>query len=245
MEQHIAVVTGVSKGIGEAIGNKFENESIKVIGFSRTPPKGKCTYWIQGDITVKEDRERFKNEVLKKFGRIDVLVNNAGMGLIDTWEETKLDDLRKIFELNFFSLVDITKSFIPELKKSKGTIINVSSFLGKSSIACMGGYCATKFAVNAFSDSLRMELKPYGVHVLNLIVGLTDTSFKTNCLGSRKMPVFPSIGNPNTLANKVYQAFLKRKKEIFYPGWYYYMLAFIRLFPGLNEDMNIKQWNLK
>lgn len=245
MENRVAVITGISKGIGKAIGNKFENESIKVVGFSRTCPQGKYTHWVQGDITVKEDRERLIKEVLSNYGRIDVLVNNAGVGLCDTWQETTENNLRRIFETNFFALIELTKLFIDDLIKTKGTIINVSSALGKIPVPCMGGYSATKFAINAFSDTLRIELKPQGVHVLNLVVGTTETDFLSNSLGTRKPPPTPGIGNPNVLAHKVYQAYTRGKKQITYPGWYAYLFVFVKLFPKFYEYMNIKQWDLK
>lgn len=245
MANKVAVITGISKGIGKAIGNKFEDESIKVVGFSRTPPQGKCTHWVKGDITVREDREKLKREVLEKFGHLDILVNNAGAGLCDTWQSTSENDLRHIFDINFFGLIELSRIFSEELVKAKGTIINVSSALGKIPVPCMGGYSATKCALNAFSDTLRIELQPKGVHVLNLVVGATDTEFIANSFGSLKPPPMSGIGKPEVLADRVYQAFTKKKKSIIYPCWYACLFVFIKLFPKIYEKTNIKQWNLK
>lgn len=244
MNNKIAVITGISKGIGKAIGEKFEEESITVVGFSRTSLNGKCSHWVKGDMTIKEDRERLKKEVLEKYGKIDILVNNAGQGLIETWVNTSEKDLKSIFELNFFSMIELTKLFIPELKKTKGSIINVSSVLAKMPVPCMGGYCATKYAVDAFSDTLRMELKPYNVHVLNLTVGTLKTDFFPNCLGSLKAPPMPGLGFPNILASKVFNAYIKKKKSITYPYWHTFNIAFIRIFKSIYEFISIKLWKL-
>lgn len=244
MEQKIAVITGSSKGIGRSIAEKFLKESILVVGFSRTSPQGNLSHWIQGDINVAADRDRLKDEVVEKYGRIDILINNAGVGLIDNWVDTAESDLRTIYETNFFSLVELSKLFVPELKKTQGTIINVSSVLGKLPVACMGGYCATKFAVNAFSNSLRIELKPAGIHVLTLTVGLLKTDFLANSLGSRQAPSFPGAGCPDKLANKTFRAYTKSKREITYPEWYKYYLPSIKLTPRLYEYFSIKTWKL-
>ncbi|MCP3892000.1 MAG: SDR family NAD(P)-dependent oxidoreductase [Desulfobulbaceae bacterium] len=244
MEQKVAVITGSSKGIGKSLTEKFEKESIIVVGFSRTTPQGNLSHWVQGDINRKEDRDRLKNEVIEKYGRIDILINNAGVALIDSWEETEEADLRIMYETNFFSLVELSRLFVSELKKTQGTIINVSSVLGKLPVACMGGYCATKSALNAFSNSLRIELKPLGIHVLTLTVGLLKTDFLANALGSRQPPPFPGAGCPDKLANKTFRAYMKRKREITYPEWYTFYLPSVWLTPRLYEYFSIKTWKL-
>lgn len=244
MKKKVAVVTGVSKGIGKSIGEKFENESITVVGFSRSEPRGKCTHWVQGDVTKKEDRDRLKKEVMENYGSIDILVNNAGQGIVEKWEDTPESEIRSVLELNFFSVVELTKLFLPELKKSKGTIINASSVLGKASTPYMGAYCSAKSAIDAFSDTLRMELKHQNVHVLNLTIGSQDTAFPENCLGSHAIPAMPILGNPDVLATKTYKAYVKRQKEITYPGWYVFYIGFARHCKTIYESINIKSWKL-
>jgi short-subunit dehydrogenase len=244
MKKRVAVITGISKGIGREIGNRFAQESIVVIGFSRTSPDGKCSHWVKGDINEKEDRVRLRNEAIEKYGSIDILVNNSGQGLLEKWENTSEKDLRTIFDTNFFSMVEMSQLFIDDLQKTKGSIINVSSALGKMAMPCMGGYCATKFAVEAFSNSLRMELNPKEIHVLNLTVGALKTDFLRNCLGSMTSPPLSGLGCPEVLAKKVYKAYCKRKREVTYPAWYGSYLLFSKLLPSVSDSICRKQWKL-
>ena len=133
---------------------------------------------------------------------------------------------------------------LPLLEPVKGTIINTGSFLGQCAMPCMGAYSATKFALRAFSDSLRIELKPRGLHVLHLTVGMTQTNFDAKALGSRKMPRMSGAGNPHVLARKAYNAYLKRKTDILYPAWYLWFEQFIRWFPGIYAFVCRKIWKL-
>ncbi len=243
MSKKVVFITGVSKGIGKALAEKFKKEGFFTAGLSRSKPDGlELDLFIKADL-VKDDKEKIVKELIRNTGRVDILINNAGVGLYESWENMSEKDLRYIFELNFFSVVSLTKSFIPYLKETKGTIINVSSVAGKIYVPFMGGYCATKFALNAFSDSLRAELKPYGIHVLNLIVGRINTGFSSRSLGSMKPPETPSFSTtPEKLAEKVYKAYLKKKREITYPYWYGFFILISKLFPDVYDSINLKKW---
>ena len=244
MNSKVVLITGGSRGIGRSLGSVFTSEQYTVVVFSRSQPEDGTIQWIQGDMTSREDRERLVRQMKDQYGKLDVLINNAGVGLIEPWDQTEEKDLRYLFELNFFSLVDLTRLLLPLLEPVKGSVINTGSFLGKCAMPCMGAYCVTKFAVRAFSDSLRIELKPRGIHVLHLTVGMTQTDFNAKALGSRKMPPLYGAGNPDVLARKVYKAYLKRKSEILYPGWYLGFEDFIRWFPGIYAFLCRKIWKL-
>ncbi len=244
MDKKIIIITGVSRGLGKAVALQFLREGHTVVGFSRNRPDYDISHWVGGDITDRFSRATLLHECIEKFGRADILINNVGRGHYETWDKTALDDVTELFNVNFISMIAMTQLFIPELVKTKGMIINISSIAGKIAVPCMGLYCATKYAVNAFSDSLRMELKPQGVKVLNVVVGRINTGFSTRALGDRKPPVTPGAGNPEILAEKVYKACIRQKKEIIYPGWYVMFMAFIKLFPSIYEYANIKKWKL-
>jgi short-subunit dehydrogenase len=109
----------------------------------------------------------------------------------------------------------------------------------------MGAYCASKFAMNAFSYSLRAELKEYDINVLNLIVGRINTGFSSRALGSMKPPDTPFGGNIDKFANIVYKAYEKRKREIVYPYWYKFLIIFGNLFPDLYDKISLKMWERK
>ncbi len=238
----VALITGVSKGLGKSLALEFKKHGFKICGVSRTKPDINIDLYLQADLTQKEDINRVYNRFFENFSRIDILINNAGIGIYESWKDIKEEDLRKVYELNFFSYVFLTQKFLDNLIKTKGTIINVSSVAGKLYVPYMGAYCSSKYALNAFSDSLRAELKPYGVHVLNLIVGRINTGFSTRALGSLKPPSTPFSQSPENFAKAVYKAYKKRKREITFPFWYKFFIFFGNLFPNLYDSLALKSW---
>jgi len=237
----VAVITGVSKGLGKAFAEKFKREGFLIAGISRSKPDADVDIHFSFDL-VKEDKKRIIESIIKETNRIDVLINNAGIGLYQDWEKTKEEDLRYLFELNFFSVVSLTREALPHLEKTRGTVINVSSVAGKIALPFMGGYCSSKYALNAFSYSLRGELLKRNVNVLNLIVGRINTGFSSRSLGSLKPPETPFGGSPEKLAEKTFRGYIKRKREIVYPGWYRIFILLYSIFPDLFLEKAFKKW---
>jgi short-subunit dehydrogenase len=239
------LITGASSGLGEAIAEIFIKNNFKVIGVCRSEPKIKVDYWYKCDITVAEERQELVDKVKSEAGRLDVLINNAGKGNYAPWEEFSEEELRDLFELNFFALVDLTRLFLPMLKESRGTVINIASVAGKSYVPCMGAYCASKFALCAFSDSLRAELKNIGVNVLNVKPGRINTGFSSRALGARKTPETPSGGStPQGLAKRLFRAYRRKKRSLIYPKSYVFFIWFTRMFPRLYDWAACKAWKL-
>jgi len=241
----VVLITGVSKGLGKALALKFKSEGFKICGVSRTKPDFEIDKYIKADLSKKEEIQNIYQEFNKEFERLDVLINNAGIGIYEAWENLNEEDLRKVFDINFFSAVSLTKMFLSSLKNSEGTVINVSSVAGKLYVPYMGAYCASKFALNAFSYSLKAELKNYNINVLNLIVGRINTGFSSRALGSMKPPETPFGGNIDKFANIVYKAYKKRKREITYPYWYKFFIIFANLFPNLYDRISLNMWKGK
>lgn len=241
----IILVTGVSKGLGDAIVRKFKSEGHVVVGTSRTPSEAPLDHWIQADLTKAEDRQRVLAETLAKFGRLDVLVNNAGVGCYETWEKLDEEDMRRAFELNVFSLVLLTQACLQELLKTRGSVVNISSVAGQLYVPCMGPYCATKAAVTFFSNSLRAEMQHRGLHVLNMVVGRINTGFSSRSLGGCRPPSTPGGGKPEDLANALYKGWAKKKRSVTYPGWNRWVVPLL-LGPlnWLYERENRKRWGL-
>ncbi|WP_457640283.1 SDR family NAD(P)-dependent oxidoreductase [Persephonella sp.] len=236
------VITGVSKGLGKALAEKFRKEGFTVVGVSRSKPDFPIDSFVQADLSKQEEVEKAYRKVMEITDRIDVFVNNAGIGLYESWEDMDIDELRKLFEVNFFSVVLLTKLFLPALKESKGCVINVSSVAGKLYVPYMGGYCASKYALNAFSDSLRAELQDTGVHVLNLIVGRINTGFSSRAMGSKKPPDTPFGASAEKFAEAVFNAYTKRKREITFPWWYAPFIMVSKLFPKIYDRTAFKKW---
>ncbi|WP_293442522.1 SDR family NAD(P)-dependent oxidoreductase [Persephonella sp.] len=236
------LITGISKGLGKALAVKFKKEGFNVIGISRSKPDFPVDDFYSADLTDFSQVEKVSREILKDWN-IDILINNAGVGIYESWEDMSINDLKKVFDLNFFSAIYLTKIFLPEIKKRKGSIINVSSVAGKVYIPYMGGYCASKYALNAFSDSLRAELIEDDVHVLNLIVGRINTGFSERALGSKKPPSTPFGSSPEKFADAVYRAYVKKKREIIFPRWYRFFIWFSKAFPSIYDRLSYKKWN--
>jgi NAD(P)-dependent dehydrogenase (short-subunit alcohol dehydrogenase family) len=119
------------------------------------------------DVTDTKQIAASVKAAIDKFGRIDVLVNNAGIGYFGSFEESSLDEVRRMFEINFWGLAEITRSVLPELRKQRsGTIVNISSIGGIAAFPSLSFYNATKFAVEALSESLSAEVAPLGIKVL-------------------------------------------------------------------------------
>lgn len=246
MESKVALITGVSSGIGRAMARCFKKHGCKVIGVSRSQPDIDIDLWIAADITRPEERERIRREAEQAFGRVDILINNAGMGLYNTWEECRIEEVRALFELNFFAMLGLTKELLPLLKESRGTVINISSAAGKIWVYCMGAYCASKAAVTVFSQTLRGEVAKYGVKVMDVCPGQINTGFSSRSFGSRKPPDSPGASSgPEEFAETVYKAWRKGKKSLTYPSWLGSAIFVVKyLLPGLYNRLSRKKWGL-
>lgn len=135
---------------------------------------------VKLDVTKQEEIESSVQQALEKFGRIDVLVNNAGIGYFGAIEESEEDEVRRMFEINFFGLANMTKGVLPVMRKQRsGHIVNISSIGGLVSFPAVGFYNATKYAVDGFSESLAKETKPLGIKV----TVIAPSGFRTDWAG--------------------------------------------------------------
>ncbi|HEX2014858.1 MAG TPA: SDR family oxidoreductase [Nitrososphaera sp.] len=182
------IVTGASSGIGRAATVKLSKSGYTVFGLARSYDKltemsaalPKDRYFpIKFDITKPETLEKVVNDISAK-GPIFGLVNNAGYVEPGAFEDICMEDLRIQFETNFFGIVGLTKQVLPGmLQRREGRIVNVSSMAGLVSLPLIGAYCATKHALEAFSEALRMELWNTGIKVVNINPGVIETNIHT------------------------------------------------------------------
>lgn len=243
-DRQVAVITGVSSGLGRALALRFRQEGLAVVGICRSQPDIEIDLWIKADITSPADRKIIYEQLASRYQSIDVLINNAGKGSYATWEEMPQEDLRNLFEVNFFAPVLLTDLLLPMLRQAQGTIINISSVAGKLPVPCMGAYCAGKAAFNLFSDSLRTELRHCRVKVLKVMPGRIDTGFSLRAVGCRKPPDTPGGGDAEVFARKVFTAWKKGRRYLIYPWWYRLLLPLPKLFPGFYEAKNQEMWRL-
>jgi NAD(P)-dependent dehydrogenase (short-subunit alcohol dehydrogenase family) len=180
----VAIVTGASSGIGEASAHRLAVAGYKVYGTSRrgTQAAGQPFEMLPLDVTSDESVDALVAEVIRREGRIDVLVNNAGFGVAPGGaEESSIEQARAIFETNFFGLVRMTRAVLPHMRhQQSGRIINMSSVLGFLPMPYGALYAATKHAVEGYSESLDHELRTRGIRVSVIEPAYTKTPFDSN-----------------------------------------------------------------
>ncbi len=181
MNKLVIVITGASSGIGKETAQYFHSLGHQVIGVSRSIPQ-ECTFdYIGCDVTKEAEVLSAVSQIEDKYHKIDVLVNCAGMGVSGAIEYTSYEDIKKIFEVNVYGVFLFSKAAICLLRKSsKPKIINVGSVAGDLIIPFQTFYSMTKASVHAFSEGLRMELKPFKIDVSCVLPGDTKTGFTKN-----------------------------------------------------------------
>jgi len=185
----VIIVTGASSGIGEETARRLVRGGAKVVIFARRPdrlaalareldPAGVNVLVVAGDVTSDADRRKLVEAARQKFGRIDGLVNNAGYGTRGPVELVSVDLMRKNYETNVFALIALTQLVLPEMReRGRGGIVNIGSVAGKIARPLSSIYDSTKHALEALTDGLRGELKPFGVRVTLIRPGYILTEF--------------------------------------------------------------------
>lgn len=182
----VVLITGASSGIGKAIAEFLAKEGFKVYGTTRKLESLKAKpappiEMVQLDVCSDESIKQAVDYIYKKEGKIDILINNAGFALAGSIEDTTHEEAFMQFDTNFFGMHRVCRQVIPLMREKKnGLIINTSSVAGLFSIAYQSMYSASKYAVEAFTEALRMELQPFGIKVAMIEPGDTRTGFTGN-----------------------------------------------------------------
>jgi len=244
----VVVVTGASMGIGEAIVHRFLREGASVVLASRELERVETarertgaperTLAVACDVGVRAQVDRLLAATLERFGRVDVWVNNAGFGVIDSVERMDMEACRRMFDTNLFGAIGCMKAVAPVFKQQRsGAIVNVSSIAGLIAVPYMSAYGATKFALNCISRGARLELAPYGVHVNTVCPGYVKTDFNQHAVrGAESMRVAGSRQygiTPERVANAVWHAYRCNRCEVIVPWSGNLLVAFYRLLPGI------------
>ncbi len=246
----VVVVTGASMGIGEAIAKIFVDHGAKVVMLSRDAGRveaargrvghGERTLAMACDVRHREDIDRAVGLTLHHFERIDVWVNNAGHGLMDSVAQVDMAACREMFDTNFFGAVMAMQAVIPVMRQQGGgTIINISSVAGHIPIPFHAAYSATKFALNAMGKAAGVELKKDGIRVLTVCPGYVRTAFSENAVqGNELKRVRPESVrgiSAERVARATLRGYLKKKREVIVPWTMYLPVRIYQHFPGLVE----------
>jgi NAD(P)-dependent dehydrogenase (short-subunit alcohol dehydrogenase family) len=187
LDQKVVLITGASSGVGQSTARLLSQKGYRVFGTSRNPASAEAIPTVEMlalDVRIDASVLACVTAVVNRVGRIDVLVNNAAYELAGALEEISLEEAKAQFETNFFGVVRMVRAVVPSMRQQRqGQIINVGSLSGVSSIPFMGIYSASKFALEGYTEALRMELKPFNIHV-----SLTQAGFlKTPMMDKRQV----------------------------------------------------------
>jgi NAD(P)-dependent dehydrogenase (short-subunit alcohol dehydrogenase family) len=231
MKDKIIVVTGAASGIGAAICRRFgrENARIALLDMSEEAlnaqtgmlqAQGQEVFSIVCDVTQEESCAQAVEDVIKRYGGIDVLVNCAGTTLRAPFTDCTISVLRKVMDVNFFGYVNCTKAALPSLIERKGSIVVISSIAGFAPVLGRTGYCASKHALHGLFNTLRAELRDVGVHVMIVCPGFTKTNLQSRALAGNGGPAeiartqYGKESSPDIVAEAVYDGVVSRKRWV-------------------------------
>jgi short-subunit dehydrogenase len=258
LENKVIWITGASSGIGEALAYAFNREKAKIIISARrtdelTRVKKNCqnpelVSILQLDLSKHQELEFKAKEALSIFNGIDVLINNGGISQRALAAETKIDIDKRIMDINYFGSIILTKNILPTmLEKKSGSIVSITSLLGKFGTAYRSAYAASKHALHGFFDSLRSEVYQQQIQILLVVPGFIKTNVSINALsadGSPTNTMDPGQENgmlPEKLAYKIIEAIKTNKEEITVGGKETMGVLLKRFVPGLFSGMIRKQ----
>lgn len=194
MEQKIILVTGASSGIGKACAEQLINDGHIVYGTSRKAmnPGENNLFFLQCDVTDKASVDQCVSRIIAEQGRLDVVMNNAGAGIVGALELTTQEEFDFQMEVNFRGVFNVCTAVVPIFREQRsGTIINVSSVGGVMGLPFQGLYSASKFAVEGFSEALRLELHPFKINVVLIQPGDFNTGFTGHRMVSKATQEHP------------------------------------------------------
>ncbi|WP_338776965.1 SDR family oxidoreductase [Metabacillus sp. FJAT-52054] len=260
LKNKVVYITGASGGIGEAMARKTAAAGAVPVLFARREDRLhalamelKQTYGTEAkyakmDVSDTTGISPVFEQLLAETGRIDVLINNAGFGVFKTVEESTLQEMEGMFEVNVFGLIACTKAVLPAMKKQgSGHIINIASQAGKIATPKSSLYAATKHAVLGFSNSLRMECSGTGIKVTTVNPGPIKTNFFETAdeSGDYTKNVERWMLSPDYVADKVIGSMVKYKREINLPRWMNAGSTMYQIAPGLVEKLAGNAFNKK
>jgi dehydrogenase/reductase SDR family member 7B len=227
----VVIITGATSGIGEACAEVFGREGAKIAITGRNPEKlqasliklqskGIEAISILADAASEQDNQKIAEETIAQFGRIDILINNAGISMRALFQDLDLEVFRKVMDTNFLGTVYATKFCLPSILENKGSIIGISSINGYRGTPARTAYTASKYAMNGFFESLRTEVMKKGVHVLVVAPGFTSSNIRNTALTADGSSQGESprdeakMMSSEEVAEHILKATLKRKRDI-------------------------------
>lgn len=254
MKDKVVVITGGSSGIGKALAEVFGRHGSRILITGRNAQdlavavdelrkKGIDIRGFASDVSKEEDNRNMAAEAIKHFGRIDILINNAGITMRALFEEVDMEVIRKVMDINFFGVLYATQSCLPEIIKNKGSVIGISSIAGYRGLPARAGYSSSKFALNGFLEVLRTEMLKRGVHVMTACPGFTTSNIRKRSLTKDGSLQGDSPRNEEKMmsaeecASHIYAATVRRKKILILTAQGKFTVFLNKWFPGLTDRL--------
>ncbi len=229
MHKGVVVITGASSGIGKALAEKYASKGWDLVLAARRTDRLKEienrlknveVISVKTDVTVEDDCRKLIETAIEKFGQIDVLINNAGISMRASTIDVNMDVLKRVMDVNFWGTVYCTKFALPHLLNSKGSLVGVISVGGYVGLPGRSGYSASKFAMRGFLDSVRVEHRRSGLHVLVAAPGFTTSEIRKSALVANGDIQGETPRNENKMmsaeecAHHIYNAVRRRRRKL-------------------------------
>lgn len=231
MKDKVVIITGASSGIGLACAREFAHRGALVSVCARSADKleeiksefdaaGHKLLVTEADVSREEDCKRLIDNTVREFGKIDILINNAGMSMRALFVDLHLDVMRKLMNINFWGTVYCTKYALPYILEQKGSVVGVSSIAGFIGLPGRAGYSASKYAMHGFLNTLRVENLRKGLHVLIVAPGFTASNIRKTALTADGSAQGETPRNENKMmsaeevALRIIKAIQKRKRTL-------------------------------
>ncbi len=257
MKDKVVVITGGSSGIGKALAKVFGKNGSKILitGRNKTDldqtvsdlkQMGIQINGFVADASIEDDNKKVAAEAIRLFGRIDIVINNAGITMRALFEEVDLSVVKKVMDINFYGALYATQACLPEIIKNKGSVVGISSIAGFRGLPGRIGYSASKFALNGFLEVLRTEMLYRGVHVLTACPGFTASNIRTRALTKDGSVQGESPRDENKMmtaeecAANIYRATVKRKNFLILTTQGKLVVWINKIFPRLADKLVYK-----
>ena len=232
LNEKVIIITGASSGIGYACARVFHSlgaklalaarniDAISALADELNAKNARSVIAIPTDVTLENDCKQLIQSAINEFGRIDVLLNNAGLSMRANFADVSLDTLKRLMDVNFWGAVYCTKFALPYLLESKGSVAAISSVAGVHGLPCRTGYSASKYALQGFMDTVRVENLKKGLHVMLVVPGFVATNIRRTALVADGSAQGESprdedkMMTPEELARRIARGLQKRKRQL-------------------------------
>jgi short-subunit dehydrogenase len=246
LDGKVVLITGASQGIGAACAAEFALAGAKLSLAARSEEGmraagGPDALVTPADITTAEGRQLVVDRTLERYGAIDILINNAGVGLYSPSWDTSMEEVRRLMELNFFAVIGMTMLVAPHMRSRRsGMVVNVGSIAGKMTLPWLTVYSASKYALGSLTDGLRMELRGAGVGAMLVCPGYVLTGFQKNVIAGQAPPKVIEgrrfAVTAAQCARDIRRGVERGARTVMSPRSGWLLVAAMRLFPSLVES---------